>query len=322
MDFWYQNPGWRAWLLLPLTGLFWLISALRRQLFALGLKKHYRPPVPVVVVGNLSVGGNGKTPVVLALAEALKAAGLRPGLIARGYGAKGPFPALVSAQSEANVVGDEARLLVKRSNLPMAVGGDRRAAIELLLAHHHIDVLICDDGLQHYALARDIEIVVMDGQRRLGNGYLLPSGPLREGAWRLESVDFVVVNGNDAGAGQFAMTLNQGLPRRVCDDSPVQWQVLPETLSAAAGIGNPERFFQSLRQRGYQLSEALAFGDHHHFTQADFKDVQGPLIMTEKDAVKCQAFAPEHWYYVPVDAAFGPQLCQAVLETLRSRHGL
>lgn len=322
MDFWYQRAGWRAWLLLPLTGLFWLISALRRQLFAQGLKKAYRPPLPVIVVGNLSVGGNGKTPVVLALAEYLQQAGLKPGLIARGYGAKGPFPALVAEDSPAAQVGDEARLLVKRSGLPMAVGGDRRAAIELLLAQHQLDVIICDDGLQHYALARDIEIVVMDGQRLLGNGYLLPSGPLREGPWRLDGVDFVVVNGKDAAAGQFAMGLTQSLPRRVKDDAPLDWQVLGDEVSAAAGIGNPRRFFDSLGQRGLKLKQTLAFADHHGFGPEDFKGVEGPLVMTEKDAVKCQAFAADHWYYVPVEAAFTPDLRQAVLDTLRSRHGL
>ncbi|WKE67049.1 tetraacyldisaccharide 4'-kinase [Gallaecimonas kandeliae] len=322
MDFWYQKAGWQAWLLSPLTGLFWLVSALRRLLFRLGLKKVYRAPVPVIIVGNLSVGGNGKTPVVLALAESLKEAGLKPGLIARGYGAKGPFPALVKADSPAAAVGDEARLLAKRSGLPMAVGPDRRAAIELLLADQDVDVIISDDGLQHYALSRDIEIVVMDGERRLGNGWLLPSGPLREGAWRLDKVDFVVVNGGMAGPGQYAMTLNQGLPKRVADDVELPWEQLPARVKAAAGIGNPGRFFASLAQRGLELERRLAFADHHAFSAADFAGVEGTLLMTEKDAVKCQPFAADSWYYVPVEAAFGPNLGEALLEILRSRHGL
>ncbi|WP_115718896.1 tetraacyldisaccharide 4'-kinase [Gallaecimonas mangrovi] len=322
MNFWYRPAGWQAFALLPLTGLFWLVSSLRRQLFRLGIKKVYRAPVPVIVVGNLSVGGNGKTPVVLALAESLKAAGLKPALLARGYGAKGPFPALVTADAKAERVGDEARLLTKRSGLPMAVGGDRRAAIELLLNHHELDVIISDDGLQHYALDRDIEIVVVDGQRQFGNGYLMPSGPLREGTWRLDDADFIVINGNDASAGQFTMTLNQSLPRRVKDDAVVSWDALTQPVTAAAGIGNPERFFNSLRQRHLTLENTLAFADHHQFSEHDFQHLQGPLLMTEKDAVKCQAFAQDHWYYVPVDAAFGPDLCQAVVDTLRSRHGL
>ena len=321
MKFWYRQGAWQAWLLLPLSGVFWLLSSLRRGLYRLGLKSRYRPPVPVLVVGNLSVGGNGKTPVVLALAKACQQAGIKAGIISRGYGGKGPFPALVSSDSEPAMVGDEALLLASRSGLPMAVAPHRQTAVERLLAEG-IELIIADDGLQHYALDRDLELVVIDGQRRFGNGWLLPAGPLRETPARLNNVDYVVINGGVAETGEYAMCLNQGKPRRVLDDQEVDWATLGDSVSAIAGIGNPERFFASLRQRGLHLCCERPFADHHPYCETDFQGLDGPLLMTEKDAVKCRKLAQDDWYYVPVDATFSPDLCTAIIDKLRSRHGL
>ncbi|MGL4206002.1 MAG: tetraacyldisaccharide 4'-kinase, partial [Aeromonadaceae bacterium] len=247
---WYR-PCRALWLLSPLSLLFGLVSLLRRQFYRLGWAQAYRPPVPVVIVGNLSVGGNGKTPVVIWLVEQLQAAGWRPGVVSRGYGGKAQvYPLLLSAQTTAAECGDEPRLIADRCGVPVAVAPKRAEAVKALLATGQVDVIICDDGLQHYALARDLELVVVDGERRFGNGHLLPMGPLREGLWRLAQVDAVICNGGQAAPGEYPMTLQPQALRSLLPQSGS----LPQgaRVDALAGIGHPPRFFNTLRQLGYQ----------------------------------------------------------------------
>ncbi|GAB4357500.1 MAG: tetraacyldisaccharide 4'-kinase [Gammaproteobacteria bacterium] len=307
-QYWYsERPLSLA--LVPVSWIYRLLVALRRLLYRLRLLPVTRLPVPVVVVGNLTVGGTGKTPLVIALANLLKAKGFRPGLVSRGYGGTAAsWPQQVRRDSDPVVVGDEAVLLARRTRCPMAVGPDRVAAALALLKYSDCDVILSDDGLQHYALARDIEIAVIDGIRRLGNGHLLPAGPLREPKRRIKKVDFVVANGGGS-RGEFSMQVRLGLPRRLLDDRDAKgWEEFRgKRFHAVAGIGHPERFFAALKKLGLDPIEQR-FPDHHAFREEDlhFKEA-GPVLMTEKDAVKCQRFAkPDHWY-VPIEAELDPR---------------
>jgi tetraacyldisaccharide 4'-kinase len=304
---WYGERGPAPWLV-PLGALFRAGVRLRRSLYRCGLLRVERLPVPVVVVGNLTVGGTGKTPLVLWLAEALRVRGRAPGIVSRGYGGAGRAPMRVQADSDAARVGDEALLLARRSACAVAVGADRAAAARLLLAAG-VDVVIADDGLQHYALGRDLEIVVLDGQRGLGNGHCLPAGPLREPARRLAEVGAVVVHedetGRDAGIpGALKMRMRA---RAVLPVAGGAARALEEfhgqRVHALAGIGHPQRFFAWLRARGLEVIPH-AYPDHARFAPGDIDPGDGlPVLMTEKDAVKCARFAgPQHWY-VSVDAA-------------------
>ena len=304
---WYGGSLLR-WLLAPLSALFWLVSSVRRLAYRWGLLRSVRLPVAVLVVGNLSVGGTGKTPLVIWLASHLQALGHRPGILSRGYGGTSTaYPRLVAADSDPAVVGDEPLLLSQRAGCPVAVDPDRARAGQWLLQERGCDVLIADDGLQHYRLARDLEIVVIDGQRRLGNGWVLPAGPLRETASRLHSVDLVVVNG-DARPGELAMRLAPSDLVAVKD--PAVRRPLAtlggQAVHAIAGIGNPERFFGLLRGQG-AVVEARAFPDHHPFSAQDIEPPgDAPVIMTEKDAVKCERFAGVRHWMLPVEAVPDP----------------
>ncbi len=320
----WQTRGPTAILLLPLAGLFALAVNLRRLAYRLGWMSSVRLPVPVLVVGNITAGGSGKTPLVLYLAQELARHGWRPGLISRGYGGSVPGVEAVSPQSDAARVGDEPLLLARRSGCPVYVGCDRAAAAQALLADHpECNLLIADDGLQHLRLARDVEIVVID-ERGLGNGWPLPAGPLRECPARLAAADALILNG--------AVSLPQGLspqclfrmhlagarlrnlrdPQRTCDAGSLRGR----TLRALAGIGHPARFFRQLEEMGLQV-QAQAFPDHHVFQPSDLA-LHGAdaLLMTEKDAVKCQAFAPPETWVLPVDAQLDPDLAHWVLEKL------
>ncbi len=310
--------------LYPLSLLFAALVALRRRLYRLGLLKAARLPVPVIVVGNLTVGGAGKTPLVLALVAWLRQAGYRPGLISRGYGGAAREPMPVSADSDPALVGDEPVLLARRAACPVWIGRARAEAGRRLLARHpQVDVLLADDGLQHLALARDMEIVVVDGRRAFGNGRLLPAGPLREPLSRLAGVDAVVVNGGslpDLPVPTFAMALrgaefvNLADPARVVDAAHFHGR----RLHALAGIGDPARFFERLRELGLDI-EAHAFPDHHPYTAADLP--AGTLVMTQKDAVKCAAFArPDDWF-LSVDAELDAGLNTLLLQVMKARHG-
>ncbi len=327
-----------VWPLLPLSWFFSLIAFLRRTLYRFGIFSSYLLPVPVIVVGNLTVGGSGKTPLVLWLVGRLREQGWQPGIISRGYGGSGVGAGVgalsVEATSSALEVGDEPLLLARRSGVPVFVGRDRVAAGQALLTTHPAcDVIVSDDGLQHYRLQRSVELVVFDG-RGAGNTHLLPLGPLREPLGRLTSATAIVWNGRpDSRAARAAPMLPQFkmqlLNRRFvaltnaldsCDADSLRGK----KLHAVAGIGDPARFFSQLETLGLEF-EAHPFPDHHRYSAADFAFVQdGVLLMTEKDAVKCAAIRlPEAWV-LPVDANIensldGASLLETILEKLDGR---
>lgn len=325
---WYQRRlALPLWLLVPLSWLFTFLAAFRRGLFKLRLKRTWRAPVPVIIVGNVTVGGTGKTPTVLAVVELLRAAGFRPGIIARGYGGAGPFPLLVTAETDPLASGDEPLMLARLSDAPVAVAPKRPAAARLLLETTDVDVLVADDGLQHYALARDIEIGVVDGQRGFGNRWRLPAGPLRESVRRLRKVDWVMINGGleashrlPTGVEAQTMTLDAVGWRRVKDDAVIE---VPdgETGIAIAGIGHPERFFEMVRNHGITIDETRVYPDHYAYDPTDFYNVsnQYPVLMTEKDAVKVKSFARPHWYYLKVAMTFPESFPEAFIAKVKSR---
>jgi tetraacyldisaccharide 4'-kinase len=286
--------------------------------FSLGIKRAVKVTAPVIIVGNISVGGNGKTPLVVHLAEFLGANGYRPGVLSRGYGGNcDVYPCSVTSTSLPNEVGDEPVLMRQRIQCPMVVDPVRGRGAEYLVSEHQCDVIICDDGLQHYALKRDIEIVVMDGKRRIGNRFLLPSGPLRESEARLKTVDFVVINGEQGKKNEYVMTLAPSELVNVKD--PLQRLALDELDSpivAAAGIGHPERFYRLLELHQVALKRCLSFVDHHEFQTNDLPKER--VLMTEKDAVKCRAFAHDDWWYLPVDAKLDSEFEQQLLTKLRN----
>lgn len=310
---WYHDPIIGTWLM-PLGFLFSDWARCRAWLYRIGVLKTQHLPVPVIIVGNLTVGGTGKTPLVIWLARWLATQGYRPGIVSRGYGGQNAVPQTVSPDSPAELVGDEAVLLAQHGGCPVAVGKDRPVAARLLLAAPFAcDVIVADDGLQHYALGRRIEIAVVDGVRRFGNGYCLPAGPLREPIGRLRSVDLVVVNGTAQEAGEFSMRL---LGDEAVNLATGACQPLAgfagQPCHAVAGIGHPQRFFNQLTMAGLKFV-AHPFPDHHAYQSADVAFADGcPVLMTEKDAVKCRAFATAQHWSVPVkaepDADFAVQL--------------
>lgn len=317
-DLWYSAKPAPA-VLRPLASLYGNIAgqvARRRKARAVQLS------VPVIVVGNITVGGTGKTPFVLWLVELLRRRGWKPGVISRGYGGYAPrYPLRVSATTDPAWAGDEPALIARRLDVPVAVAPDRVAAARLLLDAGEADILVTDDGLQHYRLARDIEICVIDGSRGLGNGSLLPAGPLREPPQRLQQVDLVVVNGGGWRAPGLdvvdmrlqtveAVSLASGERRPLAGFAGSR-------VHAVAGIGNPRRFFDSLRAAGIQPIPH-PFADHHDYTEIDlaFEGAE-PVLMTEKDAVKCGELAQPRMWYVPAEAvlaAEGAALVQQLLD--------
>ncbi|ABV87094.1 tetraacyldisaccharide 4'-kinase [Shewanella pealeana] len=312
---WYQSHPLR-FALWPLTLLFGAVSWLRRLLFSLGLKKATKLPVPVIIVGNITVGGSGKTPTVIYLIELLRSHGFKPGVISRGYGVEIEGVRSVLPEDKPASVGDEPAMIVSRTAVPMVVGAKRVDAAKHLLAEFDVDIIISDDGLQHYQLARDIELIILDGERRLGNGMLLPAGPLREAAWRLKSVDQVIVNGGIAQSGEQAMLLE---PSKWLPVSPVHNGSLPpsqsQPLVAMAGIGNPQRFFDTLQALGYCVEQAQAFDDHSAYSETALNELANGrlLAMTEKDAVKCRDFAKDNWWSLAVDAKLSPSFDKQLL---------
>jgi tetraacyldisaccharide 4'-kinase len=294
----------------------------RRARFLAAQASLERPALPVLVVGNLSVGGAGKTPLTLALAEGLRARGWRPGVISRGYGGNAPGPERVVAGSDPARVGDEPCLMARHADLPVAIARRRLEAARLLEASREVDLLLADDGLQHYALARDVEVLVIDGRRGFGNGLLLPAGPLREPPERAAAIDFQVRNGGEAGPGEVPMRLQLGEARALDERAtrPLA-EFAGERVHAVAGIGDPERFFASLRALGLDVLPH-AFPDHHAFRAGDLRFGDGlPLLMTEKDAVKCRAFAAPGRWYVPVRAELPEDFLDALDARLRARAG-
>jgi tetraacyldisaccharide 4'-kinase len=329
---WYSTTL-LSFLLFPLSLVFRAAVALRRAFYRLGVFRGIRVPVPVIVVGNITVGGTGKTPLVLWLAGFLRAHGMRPGIVSRGYRGKSRGPRPVTSASDAAICGDEAVMLARCCNAPVWVGADRVAAARALLAASPgCDVIISDDGLQHYRLARDVEIIVVDGRRGLGSGRMLPAGPLREPATRLASADAIVVNVSESAAvalktttpAAYAMSLsgnefyNLLNPERRADAEYFR----SRRVHAVAGIGRPQRFFEHLRRLGLTFT-AHPFPDHHKFVSTDLAFVDADcIVMTEKDAVKCRGFAHEMHWVLPVAAEVDDAFGELVLGKIRKgRHG-
>ncbi|MCS3462271.1 MULTISPECIES: tetraacyldisaccharide 4'-kinase [Citrobacter] len=314
-----ESPLWR--LLLPLSWLYGLVSGVIRLCYTLGLKRAWRAPVPVVVVGNLTAGGNGKTPVVIWLVEHLQQRGIRVGVVSRGYGGKAQaYPLLLTADTTTAEAGDEPVLIFQRTGVPVAVSPVRADAVKAILAHHDVQIIVTDDGLQHYALARDVEIVVIDGERRFGNGWWLPAGPMRERADRLKSVDAAIVNGGIPQAGEIPMHLEPGLAVNLRTGERCDVALLPNIV-AMAGIGHPPRFFATLAACGANPQKCVPLADHQSLTYSDVSAllVAGQtLVMTEKDAVKCRAFAEDNWWYLPVDAHLSGDQPDVLLDRLTS----
>lgn len=318
MPFWYQPLSWWCWGLYPFAVLLRLISFVRRSLYKHGLLKCNKNPLPVIVVGNISVGGNGKTPFVIWLCELLKEQGYKPGIVSRGYGGKSDrYPLLVDHQVTGKEAGDEPIMLFKRLAIPIVVDPIRANAAQHLYQSGLVDIIITDDGLQHYALHRDIEIVVVDGQRRMGNEHLMPMGPLREPMSRLQEVDFIINNGAHF-KNEITMQFISDACVRV--DGEQGTLTAHQPVNACAAIGYPQRFFNSLEKLNYQLKETVSFADHHAYKVNDFSqfDANTPLVMTEKDAVKCLDFAQPNWWYLPIKAqlpaSFEKQLLKKIKE--------
>jgi tetraacyldisaccharide 4'-kinase len=320
---WSRLTPLSALLYIP-SALFQGVVALRRVAYRASILPSRRLPAPVIVVGNITVGGTGKTPLVLWLTNFLQHHGMRPGIVSRGYGAQTREPMRVTRSADAGRVGDEPLLLAQRSGCPVWVGQDRAAAGEALLrAHSECNVIVSDDGLQHYALQRDIEIAVVDGARGFGNGLMLPAGPLREPVSRLDTVDAVVVNGLahafETHARAHPMKLEGHEFRNLLnpDQAIEPADLRRQRIHAVAGIGNPQRFFAHLETLGLRF-QGHAFADHHRFTADDlaFKDADA-IVMTEKDAVKCAAFATEKHWALRVDAVPDPALGELVLRKLK-----
>lgn len=326
MGNWFEKQwaGYTLWhiLLMPLSWLFAVLSFLRRYLYKIHWLKSYRVAVPVIVVGNINVGGTGKTPLVIWLAEQLTSAGYKPGIISRGYGGSAKQVAQVLSSSDPAVVGDEAVLIATRTACPVFVSANRVAAAQNLLASFpECNVIISDDGLQHYRLQRDVEIVVYDAVKGFGNGALLPAGPLRESISRLKTVDAIVCNGKSNQSNVFEsieMQLESGpFYNLLAVDQKVDAQAFSQKkVVAIAGIGNPARFFESLKRLGVQF-EGRYYADHYPFQAEDFGSIDADIIvMTEKDAVKCRTFALSNYWVLPVNAVIKNGLMPAILSKI------
>ena len=315
---WQRKNALFYLVLVPLTWLFGALVALRRGLYKRGILQSQALTVPVIVVGNINLGGSGKTPIVMWLVQQLKQRGYKPGVISRGYGANVSAPISVNAYSQSNDVGDEPLLIFKRCNCPVFVGKNRVAAGEALLkAHPECNVMISDDGLQHYRLKRDVEIAVVNGDALQG-AYLLPAGPMREPSSRLSEVDAIVFNGKKTMDSAFEMQLvgtqfynllDPNLKANAADFAG-------KNVKAIAGIGKPERFFEHLRNLGLTFA-GISFDDHHAFSAADLAKLNcDALIMTEKDAVKCQNFAQKNVWVLPVEANIDAGLLDVLLKKI------
>lgn len=316
---WQRKNALFYLLLIPLSWLFAGITAIRRFGYKIGLLRSISLPVPVIVVGNINMGGSGKTPVVIWLVEQLKKNGYTPGVISRGYGVTNAMPVNVQADSLAADVGDEPLLIMRRTGCPVWTARDRVAAGQALLkANPTCDVIISDDGLQHYRLQRTVEIAVVD-QQSTGEQYLLPAGPLREPQNRLKTVDAIISHGDKTITGAYEMQLQGHTFYNLVNPSQtITADALKgKNVKALAGIGRPERFFNTLSQLGLD-AEGLPFADHHAFTAQEIEAIDcEALVMTEKDAVKCQAFAKPHHWVLPVEAEIDATLLPVLLEKLK-----
>ncbi|MHB8622930.1 MAG: tetraacyldisaccharide 4'-kinase [Sulfuricaulis sp.] len=323
--YWLERHWYRktpiSLMLLPVSWLYCLLIELRRRLYQLGILPSVKLSVPVIVVGNITVGGTGKTPFIAWLASFLRQKGLRPGIILRGYGGSAvDWPHVVTAHHDPDVVGDEAVMLARQNVCPVAADPDRVRAAQCLLREHNCNVIVSDDGLQHLRLARDIEIAVIDAERRFGNGYCLPAGPLREPVSRLQSVSLCIANGLP-GPDEFGMMLVETALCQVNapDVCVPAVPVAGNTVHAVAGIGHPARFFSHLRRLGWKVIEH-PFPDHYRYRPLDIRFSDNlPVIMTQKDAVKCERFAGDNVWYLAVVATPDPQAGDEVWRRLMER---
>lgn len=321
----WQKRGVFAWLMYPLSVLYCVVMSLRRELYDSGLLTSHQVGRPVIVVGNLSVGGTGKTPLVIWLANQLARSGIRPAVVSRGYGGRAAsFPLLVDYETPAAIAGDEPAMIARKLGCPVVIDPDRVAAANWLVERNLCDVIIADDGLQHLALDRDLELAVITSDRIAGNGFCLPAGPLRESPDRLKSVDIVISRAANSTLTSHSMSLSLGecsrldnpamrLPLSAFWDSPVH---------AVAGIGNPDGFFDSLRRSGLEIIPH-PFPDHHDYTPADisFAD-ELPVIMTEKDAVKCAEFARRNYWAATVSVELDEGILERVMNTIAEIDGV
>ncbi len=324
---WYQKRFWLK-ILRPLSILFVALTKRRRHQYINGVKPVWQAPVPVIVVGNISVGGTGKSPLVIWLVNWLRQQGYKPGVISRGYGARPPsFPFSVTATTLPSEGGDEPVMIARRTSVPLVIDPDRPAAAEYLLQAFDCDIIISDDGMQHYALGRDVEIAVVDGLRGFANERCLPEGPLREPVERLAEVDFIVMNGEarcSVGYPYTEMHLMAGNVQSIDlfsehkGQAPDQFARDHLEVHGVAAIGHPERFFTVLEQHGMRV-ERHAFSDHHAYEISDFSFADGEsIIMTEKDAVKCAHIPLENAWYLPVDAQLNTEFAAQLAEHLQA----
>ena len=324
---WYEGQPW-LYLLWPFSLLFRGLAALRRKRQSAGAKRLGKQPV--IVIGNITVGGAGKTALLIALALELKERKFSPGIVSRGYGASATsFPLNVTADSDPDECGDEPVLIAASTGCPVVVDPDRPAAVAHLLAEHKVNVVLSDDGLQHYRLHRDIEIAVVDGARLFGNGLPLPAGPLREPRQRLQEVDFVIVNGEPAEelevpVPQYQATMEPHSLVNLASGEERSFAGAPfhvgHTLQLVSGIGNPERFYSLMENLPYPLAR-IEFPDHHKFSAADFEgervDIHQPIVMTEKDAVKCRRFATANFWALRAEMKLPPAFVKDLLKRIR-----
>lgn len=318
--YWYKkNLNLFFLFLLPFSFLFKIIVLCRRMLYRLKLLKTTRLPVPVIVVGNITVGGTGKTPLVIWLANFLIENGYQPGIVSRGVGGRKHYqPRWVSSRDDPHVVGDEALLLVNGSACPVVIGIDRVAAAKHLLRESACNVIISDDGLQHYRLERDVEIIMVDGKRRFGNQRLLPAGPLREPVARLKEADVLVINQGDA-KDTCVMSIEPSCFVSLMSgqkQSCATWK--GKGVHAVAGIGHPQQFFALLTQLGLDV-QMHVFPDHHHYKKNDLSFADDlPVVMTEKDAVKCHRFAQQHYWFLKVSVKMPDTFKTFLIHKLKS----
>ncbi len=307
----WSRRGFFCFLLSPIAGIYRLIIALRYLLYKYNIKKTSKFKLPIIIVGNITVGGTGKTPLVIWLAEFLQKQGFQPGIVSRGYNSKATYPYEVKENSTAAEVGDEALLIKQRTKCPMVIAPNRVAAVQKLLETNNCNIIISDDGLQHYALSRDLEIAVIDAKQRFGNGFCLPAGPLREPIKWLQQVDLIIENG----------TSMQLLPDKLYNlAEPELTKDLTEfkgkTVHAIAGIGNPQRFFTMLRNFDINVIEH-PFPDHYVFHPQDLSyNDELMVLMTEKDAVKCQQLDNNKYWCVPITVQLDERFVQNLLQLL------
>ena len=327
---WYRNEGWLL-LLWPVALLFRALVWVRKALHGAGRRSGTRP-FPVVVVGNITVGGTGKTPLIIEIANALKVVGLRPAVISRGYLSKAPhYPFLVNEDGDPRECGDEPLLIRLRAQCPVVIDHDRVRGLKYIESNLECDVVLSDDGLQHYAMHRDLEIAVVDGTRMFGNGQCLPAGPLREPVSRLGQVEHIVINGAQPVTDRHpvlerAVTM-QYLPRFLVNQVTGEKKPfngapfhIGSTIHAVSGIGNPKRFYDMLSKLPYQLAPH-EFPDHHGFNEADLQsiDEHQPIVMTEKDAVKCRNFAKPNYWYLSIEVKLPPEFIESVVREIQAK---